>query len=573
LILVWWLLFSRVPWLERLLGVVLIVAAVFAMKPVVHPSLENGMMGNMVFVYVTPILTLALVVWAVVSRQLSTAGRRGALVAAVVLGCVPFTMIRTGGVDGDGRPDLHWRWTPSPEQRLLAQADDVAPPPSPTPAATPAVTAAPEKPTAVEPPAAAAPAPAPKPPANNVKTVANPMPDAPSTWPGFRGPQRDALVRGVQIESDWTKSPPVELWRRPIGPGWSSFAVRGDLAYTQEQRGEEEVVSSYNLTTGKLVWSHRDRVRFWESNAGAGPRATPSVSNGRVYTLGATGLLNALDARTGASLWSRDAKADTGAETPGWGFAGSPLVVDDLVVVAVSGRLAAYDAATGSPRWQAPAGGAGYSSPHLATIDDVPQILLLRGARTTSVSPKDGTVLWEHKGEPTVSMLQPALLPNGGILVATGDAMGGTGLHRLNVSHSASGWSVAEQWVSRGLKPYHNDIVVHKGHAFGFDGSILACIDVDQGERKWKGGRYGHGQLMLLPEQDLLLVLSEEGELALVKATPDQFTEVARFKAIEGKTWNHPAMAGDEVLVRNGEEMAAFRLSVVGRIGTDAPQR
>jgi outer membrane protein assembly factor BamB len=383
-------------------------------------------------------------------------------------------------------------------------------------------------------------------------------------WPGFRGPDRDSIVRGVRIRTDWSTSPPVEMWRRPIGPGWSSFAVHDDVLYTQEQRGEEEVVAAYNVTTGEPVWRHRDPVRFYESNGGAGPRATPTFSNGRVYTFGATGILNALDASNGAVVWSRNVAADTDVEIPGWGFAGSPLVVNDVVIVAASGRLAAYDVSTGHPRWFGPTGGGGYSSPHLVTIDGVAQVLLLRGARTISVAPADGTLLWEHSWQPSVSIVQPALAANGDVLVTAGDAMGGIGIRRLAVTHGPAGWTVEERWTSRGLKPYFNDFVVHEGYAFGFDGSILACIDLKDGERKWKGGRYGHGQLVLLPEQDLLLVLSEEGELALVRAAPDQFTELARFPAIEGKTWNHPVLVGDVLLVRNGEEMAAFRLSLAG---------
>jgi outer membrane protein assembly factor BamB len=387
----------------------------------------------------------------------------------------------------------------------------------------------------------------------------------PTAWPGFRGPNRDGVVRGVQIETDWSQKPPAELWRRAIGPGWSSFAVNGDLVYTQEQRGDHEMVSCYRLTTGEPVWRHRDAVRFYESNGGPGPRGTPTLYDRRVYTFGATGILNALDAATGAVVWSRNAATETGVEIPGWGFASSPLVVGDVVIVAASGQLAAYDVRTGKSRWMGAKGGAGYSSPHFARIGGIPQVLLLRGARTISVAPSDGTLLWEHtSGQPAVSIVQPAVAA-GDVLIAAGDAMGGMGMRRITVGHRTAGWTIQERWTSRGLKPYFNDFVVHEGHAYGFDGSIMSSINLENGERKWKGGRYGHGQLLLLPEQDLLLVLSEEGELALVAASPDKFTELARFKAIEGKTWNHPVLVGDVLLVRNGEEMAAFRLTLAGR--------
>jgi outer membrane protein assembly factor BamB len=558
-IVVWWMLFSRAPWPERLGAIILLIVAVVALTPIVHVSIRTGNMGYMLIFYSVPILSLAIVVWAVATRRLSDGIRRASLIAAILLASVPFTLIRTAGVSGTGA-ELHWRWTPTPEERLLAQASEVPERVAPAPAPPP--TAAPLEP----PPASVADKPVlPDPPPPKTEPAAPRTVDRRAEWPGFRGPNRDSVIRNVRIDADWSASPPVEIWRRPIGPGWSSFAVRGDLLYTQEQRGDDEIVACYKVSTGEPVWWHRDRVRFWESNAGAGPRGTPTLSNGRVYALGATGILNALDAGSGKVLWSRNAATDTGITVPDWGFASSPLVIDDIVVIAVSGQLVAYDVPTGRQRWRGPTGGAGYSSPHLMTIDGIPQILLLRGSRTISVAPADGTLLWEHVWQPGVGIVQPAVAPNGDILITVGDAMGGLGIRRLAVAKGPAGWKVEERWTSRGLKPYFNDYVAHEGHAYGFDGSILACIDLADGTRKWKGGRYGNGQLVLLAEQDVLLVVSEEGELALVGATSDGYTEFARVPALEGKTWNHPALVGNVLLVRNGEEMAAFRLSPAKR--------
>jgi outer membrane protein assembly factor BamB len=571
LILVWWLFFSRAPWSDRLAVIGVMVVASMATKPLTHVSIQGGMMGLMFFVYaVPPTLGLALVAWAAATRGWPSRRRRAAMVVALVMGCGVWMLARTNGIIG-GTPDLEWRWTPTAEARLLSHAPVETLPVAPSTPATadtavvPPVSAAPDQPAArTEKPASSEPRVGP-----DVRAVAASHAPAAAVskagWSGFRGPRRDGVVRGVRIDTDWSTSPPVQIWRRPIGPGWSSFAVQGDLIYTQEQRGEHELVSCYRLSTGEPVWVHRDPVRFYESNGGAGPRGTPAVHAGRVYTVGATGIVNALDAGTGVVLWSRNGAADSGVELPGWGFASSPLVVDDVVVVAFSGRLVGYDMATGKPRWLGPTGGAGYSSPHLATIDGVPQILLLRGGRTISVAPADGALLWDHTWQPGASIVQPALTEDGDVVINSADAMGGQGMRRLAVAKRSAGWTVEERWTTRGLKPYFNDFVVHKGHAYGFDGSILSSIDLADGTRTWKGGRYGQGQMVLLAEQDLLLVLSEEGELALVSATPDRFTEVARFKAIEGKTWNHPVLVGDVLLVRNGEEMAAFRLALAGR--------
>ena len=562
-IVLWWLAFSRAPWLERLGAVALMILGVVLTRPALHESIRGGHMGMMPFLYSVPVLALALVGWAVLTRRMPDNVRRATMVGAILLACVPFTLIRTGGVIGAGS-ELHWRWTPTPEERLLAEA-------KPEPAATPPP-AAPAP--VVEPPVAAVAVEKPAPPAASTSKDEPDVPAKPAStaeWPGFRGPNRDSIIHGVRIGTDWAAAPPAEMWRTPIGPGWSSFAVSGNLLYTQEQRGEEELVSCYTVSTGKPVWKHRDLVRFYESNAGAGPRGTPTIAGDRVYAIGATGIVNALDARTGAKIWSRNAATDAGKEIPDWGIASSPLVVDDLVILGVAGRLIAYEAATGSQRWIGPAGGTGYSSPHLATIDGVRQALLMRGSRTIGVAPADGTLLWEHAaGPPATSIVQPALMPEGDVLVAGGDSMGGTGMRRLALTRGTDGWKVEERWHSRGLKPYFNDFVVHKGHAYGFDGSILSSIDLADGVRKWKGGRYGAGQMLLLADQDVLLITSEEGELALVSATPDKFTELARVPALNGKTWNHPVLVRNILLVRNGEEMVAFKLSVAAP-ATESP--
>lgn len=522
-VMIWWAFFSRAPRADRWGGALLMIAALVVTPVALHKSIATGMMGMMFFVYALPALSLCFVIWASVSGRLDPGLRRVTMVASVLIACGFWTLLRSDGFRGSDGSDFVWRWAATPEEMLLADSESDLLEGAP---AAGALSAEPE-------------------------------------WPGFRGSNRNSVLSGTGIETDWLASPPVELWRRPVGPGWSSFAVQGDLMYTQEQRGEEEVVSCYSVATGEPVWRHSDPVRFWEAMAGAGPRATPTLSEGRVYAFGATGVLNVLDAADGSVVWSRNVGSDTGVKVPGWGFSSSPLIVGNTVFVAASGTLAAYDPATGEPRWFGPSRGGGYSSPHLFTIDGVEQIVLMGWAGAASVSPSDGDLLWELPSRDESSILQPAMISGGDLLMSNGEAMGGTGLRRIEVSNESGEWKTRELWTSNRLKPYFSDFVVHKGHAYGFDGSILACIDLENGKRKWKGGRYGHGQMLLLADQDLLLVLSERGELALVSATSGKFAEVALMPAIEGKTWNHPVMIGDILLVRNDREMAAFRLSLL----------
>ena len=523
-ILVWWVFFSRALWVERLGVVALMVVAILATRLVLHQSVAGAGMGILFPVYGFISASVALVVGAAFGSRLSGRARRIVLAASVLLACGAWTLVRTGGITGDANSELAWRWSQTPEERLLAHVGE-----------EPSVLASA--------PAASAPV-------------------SGADWPGFRGPARDGVARGARVATDWKAQPPVELWRRPVGPGWSSFAVQGERIYTQEQRGEHEVVACYDAATGRPIWTHRDAARFYESNGGAGPRATPTLGDGRVYTLGATGILNALRAEDGTVVWSRNASSDTKTKTPGWGYSGSPLLVDGLVVAAAGGTLAAYERDTGEPRWFGPKADCCYSSPHLMTLGGVAQIVLMNGPGVVSVAPADGRVLWQYELPTGGRIIQPALTADGDLLLAQGE---GADLHRVAVAQRDGGWKVEERWMSNGLKPYFSDFVVHEGHAYGLDNGEVACIDLKDGGHRWDGGSYGSGQLVLLPEQDVLLVVSEQGELALVSASPERFAELARFPAIKGKTWNHPVLAGDLLLVRNAEEMAAFRLSTPNR--------
>jgi len=564
-IVLWWVFFSRVPWLERLGQLVWIAVAVIGLSRLGHVSLLEAGQGRLFYIYGFLLASFSLAAGSAISAWFAPSARRGVMAAAVLLGCAALLLFRSEGIKGAGAQFV-WRWTPTAEERLLAQggARPALPPPAAPAAQAPIASGAAAQPAPSAGPAGSKPAPA----QTSGETKAIPAPsaaEAEAEWPGFRGPHRDGVVHGVRIQSDWAASRPVEMWRRAVGPGWSSFAVRGELIYTQEQRGEDEMVACYNLATGAPVWEHRDAARFWEANAGAGPRGTPTLHGDRVYTFGATGILNALNAANGAVLWSRNVGVDTERKTPYWGFSSSPLVVEDAVIVAASGRLAAYDTATGKPRWMGPTGASSYSSPQLLTIDGVAQIVLQNSKGVSAFAPGDGKLLWEHAWEGGSTIVQPAGVGDGDILVTAVAATGGLGTRRLAITHENGGWRAAERWTSAGLKPYFNDMVIHQGHAYGFDGNILSCIRLEDGQRTWKGGRYGNGQMILLADADLLLVLSEDGDLALVKAAPDQFTEVAKIPAIEGKTWNHPVMVGNVLLIRNDREMAAFRLPTVDK--------
>lgn len=542
LMLVWALALSRLTWLDRLWFVGCLALGGIVARYLVDRSVLFGLI-----MYALPVALTAGVVWLVVMSGAATWPMRLGLVAASVLSWGYYTLVRVDGINGDLATTRSWRWDATPEERYLLELKPVSAKSAPRSDSTDSTGSA--GPTEPSPP----------------RVALSDLSVSAGDWPEFRGAARDGAVRGASITADWKAQLPRELWRRRVGPGWSSFVTVGDMAFTQEQRGEHEAVVCFDIATGNELWSHTDKARFWEVVAGAGPRSTPTFAQGKLYTQGASGLLDCLDAATGELVWSRDIKTDAAMkDPPGWGFSSSPLVTHGAVITFAGGKegksVLAYDAATGEPKWHGGKGISSYSSPHLATIAGVEQVLMVSDHGLEAFDPASGAILWEHKWflEGMFRVNQPLVLPGGKVLIATGMA---NGSKLLAVTNEGDQWQVNEEWFSKDYSPYFNDAVVHDGHLYGFDGPIFLCVDLATGKKLWKKGRYGHGQVLLVADQGLLVIISEKGELALVEADPKDLKELGKFQAIKGKTWNHPVITGNKLLVRNDEEMACFEVA------------
>lgn len=521
LVLLWWMTFSRATWAERALGIL----AISVCMVIVAFLVDHSMQGPPFVVFTLPVTVAAFgLALALMHRRRSYHRTVFAVLASFVAGGF-FTLLTNEGATGDFGFDLKWRWKPSREELFLAQRE-----------------------TRLEQPEAELRQP-------TATSFENPP------WPGFRGPDRDGRQRGVVFASDWRANPPQELWRISVGPAWSSFAVADGFVFTQEQRGDYEAIVCYDAESGQEVWAQEIESRFFDALGGLGPRATPTIADGSVYALGAEGRLVKLDGIDGSIAWQVDLKQITGREPPMWGYSASPLVIDNVVVVHAAGDhdqgIIAFDTVDGKIAWSVPANRDSYSSPQLTHFLDGEQIVLLSDGGAIFLEPASGRQLFKHEFKiPGYRALQPGVVDSQRMLIP--GEYSGTQLIQLEKTDGP--WQAEELWTSRFIKPDFNDMVVHQGFIYGFDGSIFTCVDLSDGSRRWKRGRYGKGQVILLDDSDLLLVISEQGELILLAASPENHQELAKIKALDGKTWNHPVVVGDRLYLRNANEAACYQL-------------
>lgn len=384
-------------------------------------------------------------------------------------------------------------------------------------------------------------------------------------WADFRGPRRDGHYTEQPILTNWPAAGLRPLWRQPCGGGYASFVVADGRAFTIEQRREREAVTAYDVTTGRELWAHTYPAAFSESMGGDGPRATPTWHDGRVYSLGGEGEFCCLDAATGKLLWRKNVLGEARAKNLYFALSTSPLIVDDKVVVLSgdpdggSGKtVLAYDSRAGQAAWSALNEKLAYASPMLVTLAGERQLLIAAGRRVVGLKPDGAGPLWEFPWlvQYDNAIAQPVLVSSNRFLLSAGY---GGGCALVEVARDGDKFSARQIWKNQNLKNKFNSSVFHDGFIYGLDEGILACLDAATGARRWKDGRYGYGQLLLASGH--LVVLTGDGELVLVRATPEQMVEVTRFQAIQGKTWNHPAIANGKILVRNAVEMACYDIA------------
>jgi outer membrane protein assembly factor BamB len=513
----------------------IVVVALWALFNGVCQSIEwnDGAIPYMILVSSSVLAVIVLAIWPAMNSRLAPVLRFGPI-AVVVLAIAVFFALFKMTHDGAMRIIVAYRWAPGDER--LALEEDIK--------AVGEGVAAP--------------------------TV------GPGDFPQFLGPERNGVIRGIHLGRDWSANPPKLLWRQPIGVGWSGFVAVGPWAVTQEQRGGDEMVTCYDIATGDLRWSHSNGVRFTSALGNDGPRATPTIHDGKVYAQGATGILDCIDFVTGAHLWTHHVVEESGAEVENWGKSGSPLVVDDKVIVSAGGpdgkSLIAYHKVTGEKVWSGGDAPSAYASPAPMTLDGERQVVVVNQDLIAGHDLASGQVRWTHqwpgKSDANASNTQPHAIGGNRVFVSKGY---GIGAEVFEVDRSDNGaWSTSRIWPDensgrRVLKSKLSNVAIRDGYVYGLDDGMLQCAELATGKSQWKQGRFGHGQQLLV--EDLLLVMNENsGELALVEATPEAFRQIGEFQALgRRKAWNNLCLVGNRLLVRNDEEAACYELPVSPR--------
>lgn len=383
--------------------------------------------------------------------------------------------------------------------------------------------------------------------------------------PAYRGLAGDGSTPGVTL-AEWA-DPPKVRWKHPVGGGHAGIAVAGNSAVTVEQRGEQETVVCYDRATGRERWAFGYPARFSHSEpmGGDGPRTTPGIVGGLVYSVGGAGELVCLDGATGKPKWQTNVLTDSGAVNAEWGMSASPLVLGDRVIVnpGVNPKdnngqaVAAYDRLTGKRLWATGTHPMAYASPLRAVFAGVEQVVVFDADGLGGHDPATGAELWRFPWKTDMGMnsAQPVVLPGDRLFISSERSNGGA---VVEVTKVGDKWEAKRVWGNRSLSARFSCPVFAGGHIYGLTEGRLACVDAATGKRKWIDGDYGNGQIVLAG--DKLIITGEKGKVSLVAADPAEFRELGSLPVFDARTWNVPALAGKRLFLRNHREMACLEL-------------
>ncbi|HEY5706210.1 MAG TPA: PQQ-binding-like beta-propeller repeat protein [Terrimicrobiaceae bacterium] len=370
-------------------------------------------------------------------------------------------------------------------------------------------------------------------------------------WPQWRGVNRDGISTEKISPASWGKDGPKKFWKKEVGIGASSVAVREGRLYTMGNNGDIDVVFCLDATTGAEIWRHTYPQPLGPRQFEGGPAGTPTIDGDKVYTLSHEGDLFCLSAASGKVLWSKNLQRDFGGNRQRWGYAGSPLVDGGLVIVDSGGESAstvALDKTTGTLKWKSGNDSAGYSSPIGFDLAGTRCIAVFKGDALVGLNAANGQELWRYPWKTSYDVNAPTPIVFGDkILITSGY---GTGCALLQVRPGKA----IEIWRNKNMRSQLASPVLVQGYIYGIDGNVgggeLRCLDLEDGKIKWKQN-IGGGTLIAAGGH--LLALSERGELIVVEASPTSYREVARTQVLGGHCWVTPAVANGKIYCKNNQ--------------------
>jgi outer membrane protein assembly factor BamB len=409
-------------------------------------------------------------------------------------------------------------------------------------------------------------------------------------WPQWRGDRGLATVKHPTLPDPWPAGPLRKVWQTKLGAGWSSPVVADGRVFITERSGDSERVLAFDAETGKPLWTRSHEVDFDPHQVGRrhgnGPKATPLVSAGRVYAVGIAGQLDCLRAADGETQWSVNypkqfgqherlpagrARVNgtenvivpigdgQGAPVPLFGYTGSPAIAGKLLITPVGGRrggtIIAFDKDTGQVAWKSLAENVSYSSPIVADIGGVEQVVVMTGPRVVGLAAKDGAFLWSHPFQIQYdeSISTPAVAGDLVLVTATGRP-----LTALRITRSGNKWQARVEWTEGILSSYLSSMVKADGYVYGMnDGGEFSCVRLADGKTLWTGGNHGYYSSPILAGKRLF-ALNDRGLLAVLAADPAGYKALGESKLATSETWTMPAIVGSRIYVRSADALACF---------------